>query len=147
MKRRFKGEKILCRITARLLPPDDSYPDAICELVMTESMFYAIDNLGSDLIYHFEIPIHKIASIEEHPPGSHRRSKGLSDNTVFKIMVSMFSFFGGIVMIFTPRKKEKSYERLKIDYENAAGKLCSVSFRESDKIMRMVNTFEKHKNK
>ena len=40
----FKGKKVLEYITARLVPPDSTYPDAICYLIMTEDIFYVIED-------------------------------------------------------------------------------------------------------
>lgn len=143
MKKYFEGRKILSHMTARLLPPDDTYPDSICKLIMTENMLYALDDFGSVPIYHFKIPIDKIISLEERPPGSRGHKNAIHNRLQW---LNAFSALTGVIAI-SGKEPETSHVRLKIEYKNEAGEICTVSFRECSNIMHMVNAFQKYKKR
>ena len=42
--REYRGSRVLKQASARLVPRDDSKPDCICELLLTERNFYVLED-------------------------------------------------------------------------------------------------------
>ncbi|MCL1983313.1 MAG: hypothetical protein FWG53_09560 [Clostridiales bacterium] len=73
MKKQFEGKMILSRITAKLVPSDHTYPDAVCDVIMTEDALYVLeDNFDGTSTYHFKMPMGKIKSVEKYQHESRR---------------------------------------------------------------------------
>ena len=57
----YKGEEILSDLTARLDPPNDYYPDCMCDLALTEYHLYVLEaEYGGTYTEHFILPISQI---------------------------------------------------------------------------------------
>ena len=57
----YRGNRVLKQASARLVPWDDSKPDCICELLLTERNFYVLeDNYNGTYTEHYVFPVKEI---------------------------------------------------------------------------------------
>ncbi len=63
----YRDEYILGVMKARLVPPDNTYPDCVCMLMLTEQHFYVLeDQYDGTYKRHFTIPIADILSLDRY---------------------------------------------------------------------------------
>lgn len=128
MEKYYNGEKILNQASARLVPPDNTYPDCTCNILITEKSFYALENNFDDT-YNLllKISLRKLLIIEEY----------ISD------AVSVLN-----VTLSRSAKHRLSAEKggnsfLRVIYTDENDKMCCMSFEDCNNIKGMVSTFNK----
>ena len=68
----YLDEPVLGKLTCRLVPPDNRYPDCVCTLMLTELRLYVIeDNYNGTDTEHFAIPIQRVLRIERQGRFNH----------------------------------------------------------------------------
>lgn len=61
----YKGEKVIEKLKARLVPSNDSYPDCWCEILLTGQHLYVLeDNFDGTYETHFTFPVRQIIKME-----------------------------------------------------------------------------------
>lgn len=61
----YKGEKVIEKLKARLVPSNDSYPDCRCEILLTGQHLYVLeDNFDGTYETHFTFPVRQIIKME-----------------------------------------------------------------------------------
>ena len=61
----YKGETVLAGLTARLIPPTTDYPDCMCDLLLTQSHLYVLeDNYDDTYTEHFIFPVTQLQKFE-----------------------------------------------------------------------------------
>ena len=145
MEASFKGRKILSQITARLVPPDHTYPDAVCILVMTESHFYVMeDNYDGTYTYHFELPLSKIISVNKYD--SERPAVDKEDGYTPSQMTTAVMALAGVVVIPRRGKGEAKKQYLKVLYTNTDDELRAVFFEQCTNMKGMVKAWSRHQS-
>lgn len=96
MKKEYRGYPVLSTGEARMVPPDDHYPDCLCLLMLTEQRFYVLeDNYDGSYTEHFSIPRKRIKNMTILS----NEKDGVMDNNIFKVVLGVIAFFFGILWI------------------------------------------------
>lgn len=110
----FNGEKLLYNIVGRLVPPDVTFPDCLCEIILTEKTLYVLeDDFNDEYTVHFEIPLDHIINMERYintdakEQSDPKDSNDLSDSK--NILGSLFGVLGGVYSM--PRKRQPIYDK------------------------------------
>ena len=121
----YKGEKVLTDLTARLMPPNDSYPDCMCELLLTKQHLYVLeDNFDGTYAEHFIFPVSQIQRLEEKT--FEKTTAGRTGITAF--LLALLSFGGALVS--ASRKNMSSDSLLTITYTDGTGGSKGLCFHE-----------------
>lgn len=149
MNNSFDGSKILNQITAKLVPPDHSYPDSLCKVIMTKAFLYVLeDNYDGTFNIHFKIPLEKIVSVEKY---NTERGNGVNEGRTYapsKSTISFLAIFGLIYIPLSGKKNENANQIfLKVFYKNESGEMCTVFFENCSSIKNMVRAFRKYVHK
>lgn len=121
----YKGETVLTDLTARLMPPNDNYPDCMCELLLTKQHLYVLeDNFDGTYAEHFIFPIAQIQRLEEKR--FDKTTAGRTGITAF--LLAMLSLGGAIVS--AGRKNMASDSLLTITYDDGMGVSKGLCFHE-----------------
>ena len=121
----YKGEKVLTDLTARLMPPNDNYPDCMCELLLTKQHLYVLeDNFDGTFAEHFIFPVSQIQKLEEKT--FEKTTAGRTGITVF--LLALLSFGGALVS--ASRKNMSSDSLLTITYTDGMGGSKGLCFHE-----------------
>ena len=121
----YKGEKVLTDLTARLMPPNDNYPDCMCELLLTKQHLYVLeDNFDGTYAEHFIFPISQIQRLEEKT--FEKTTAGRTGITAF--LLALLSFGGAIVS--ASRRNMSSDSLLTITYTDGMGGSKGLCFHE-----------------
>ena len=143
MKELFENEKVLCQITGRLVPSNRSYPDAVCNVVITERFLDVVeDNFDGSYTRHFSIPLEKVVTVEKYTESRARDGQEL--NALSQILGVTFSIFG-FLEFSNKSGKEIKKPYLMIEFINQANKSEYVFFEDCSSINNMVKTFNKCK--
>ncbi|MGL5434791.1 MAG: hypothetical protein ACRDBO_05240 [Lachnospiraceae bacterium] len=60
----YKGHKVIRQSEARLVPPDDTYPDCVCSLILTQCYLFVLeDNYDDTYTEYFFLPLAKIKNM------------------------------------------------------------------------------------
>ena len=140
MEKNFEGKKILSRMTARLVPPDSTYPDAMCDVIMTEDIFCAMeDNYDDTFTYHLNIPLERIISVSKYKserPEEIEKDKYAPGQATAAIMA-----LAGVIYIPGKGRKKAIKTYLKVVYKNKEDKTQTVFFEECSNIKSMINAW------
>lgn len=121
----YKGEKVLTDLTARLMPPNDNYPDCMCELLLTKQHLYVLeDNFDGTFAEHFIFPVSQIQKLEEKT--FEKTTVGRTGITAF--LLALLSFGGALVS--ASRKNMSSDSLLTITYTDGMGGSKGLCFHE-----------------
>lgn len=126
----YKGEKILGKLTARLVPPNNQYPDCMCELLITEQHLYVLeDNFNDTYDMHFCFSLTQIESldtVEIESKGSQKKQM----STIEYLLTAFLGAIGG--MVITPRQNKKSADLIffAVTYKNGMGDHEKLYFKE-----------------
>lgn len=121
----YKGEKVLTDLTARLMPPNDNYPDCMCELLLTKQHLYVLeDNFDGTFAEHFIFPVSQIQKLEEKT--FEKTTAGRTGITAF--LLALLSFGGTLVS--ASRKNMSSDSLLTITYTDGMGGSKGLCFHE-----------------
>lgn len=147
MEKYYKDEKILKKIASRLVPPDNTYQDCVCKVIMTENFLYILeDNFDGSFNCLFEIPLKKILSVEKYISEDGREASG--DDGFISIR-QLASAFVAVLCghIWLPGKERQNEVRsyLHVIYRNEDDVKCHIYFENCSSIRGMVNIFKKYK--
>lgn len=121
----YKGETVLTNLTARLMPPNDNYPDCMCELLLTKQHLYVLeDNFDGTYAEHFIFPITQIQRLEEKR--FDKTTAGRTGITAF--LLALLSLGGAIVS--AGRRNVTSDSLLTITYNDGMGVSKGLCFHE-----------------
>lgn len=139
----YKGETVLTDLTARLMPPNDNYPDCRCELLLTKQHLYVLeDNFDGTYAEHFIFPIGQIQKLEEK-----RFEKTTAGRTgITASLLALLSLGGAIVS--ASGKKMTSDSLLTITYTDGMGGSKGLCFHELEsRASVMESVFKQLKEK
>ena len=140
MEKFFEGKKILSQMTARLVPPNSNYPDAMCDVLMTEDIFYVMeDNYDGTFTSHFRIPLERIISVSKYSSEKHEvNEKG---NYAPSQATTAILAMAGVILIPGKGKKEARKIYLKVSYKDTDDEKRAVFFEECGNIKSMINAW------
>jgi len=142
MKNYYEGKKILSHMSARLVPPDKTYPDAICDVIMTEEILYVIeDNFDNTFKHHFEIPLERIVSVCKYT-SENPKARDNDNYTPSQVVTAILATLG-IILISLKGRKEAGKLYLKVAYKNADDEIKSVFFENCSNIKGMVKAYSR----
>lgn len=129
----YKGQKIIAQAQARLVPPDDDYPDCMCDLVLTERSFYVLeDNYNKTYTEHFSIPVSCIDEMKilggssDGKGSSSPMSAGISYALLFIIGIFTRSF----LFLIGNHRDELTGNYIRLDYSDDLAVKKELFFRE-----------------
>lgn len=141
----YRGEPVLAKARARLVPPNGYFEDCICMLVLTQSNFYAMeDNFDGSFEEKLVIPVNRIRTIEEvvyQKDGKKRVSSGGLDIASMVASV-VFGALAGVVFL-SGSKKNASARYLEIMHINEDGKNTLLHFNECASVKPLIKAFDK----
>lgn len=102
MGRTYNDEYILAEMSARLVPPDDRYPDCRCAVLLTEERLYILEeNYDGTYVEHISIPTGDILTIEQEAvqaeAGKGRRSDSESRQVAGAVATMFLGLVGGVL--------------------------------------------------
>ncbi len=130
----YQERPVLAQGVARLIPPNDNYPDSLCSLVMTEENFFVLERrYNGTYEEYFNIPVQHIVSMEIM--GSEKKS-GLKSLSLF-----VLGLFGGLLV--TPGGGINKSDYMMLEYENDNMEIDHLRFNELDSgIQEMVKKWK-----
>lgn len=127
----YKNEKVTAQLTARLVPPNDLYPDCMCEVLMTARHLYVLeDNYDDTYQEHFVFTVGQIKGMETRVDSYQKDSQG---NDITAIQAAAASFLGslaGFTISLSPGKVKTKVKLLIITYVDGEGKEEKLFFRD-----------------
>lgn len=142
----YRGEQVLAKASARLVPPNGHFEDCICRLILTQSYFYALeDNFDGSFEEKLVIPASHIQTIEEveyQKPGEKKSSSGGLE-TASMVANVVLGAIVGIIAIPGVSKKKTSSRYLEITYVTDNGKQSLLHFSECVSIKSLIKGFKK----
>lgn len=140
--REYKGEKTVAQLTARLVPPNDNYPNCMCELVLTDHHLYVLeDNYDDTWTEHFIFPI---AQIEEMRGRTDKNGSEQGYTRTQYLVSEILGALSGFIVL--PGKKVEEVKLLLVTYKDGMGKQDTVFFRDLGSSSKpFVKAFEKVK--
>lgn len=128
---KYHGEKVIAQLTARLVPPDDSYPDCMCEVLMTDRHLYVLeDNYDDTYQEHFAFTVGQIKNMETRTDSSQKASPGNDYGAIQDAVLSFLGTLAGIQVFFSPGKTKTRVKLLIVTYVNGEGKEDKLFFRD-----------------
>lgn len=142
----YKGEKILAQLTARLVPPNVTYPDCMCELILTEQHFYALeDNFDGTYETHLQYPIAQLETMKITVETDSKNSSGTECTALQYALTALLGLIGGTLLFYGKIREKKKF--LEITYRDGRGKIDYLFFKDlQSDAKRMVNAFTKAKS-
>lgn len=138
----YKGEKVLAGMTARLIPPNDNYPDCMCDLLLTKYRLYVLeDNFDGTYTEHFVFSIQRLQKMEIKKSGEEVSGWVRLAASLLLAIISL----GGAV--YVPIGKKSAGSRLfMIAYINEKGDSDVLYFQDLESTPKvMENVFHKLK--
>lgn len=118
----YRGENIVDRLKARLLPPDAQYPDCLCDLILTERHLYVVESGNDRDVTHFVLFIERIRDMETQIRGVKYKRTAFGE----MFLNGTLSLFAGIM----GKKPEDSGVRLIITYDDGMGRRNKLYFKD-----------------
>lgn len=148
MEKEYRGQEVIATYDARLIPPNDKYPDCKCMIVLTKQHLYVLeDNFDGTYETHFEFVMKEIDNIgierweDEKPSGD---QAALLSEQVVAGTLGMLA--GMIVVSGGARKKKLKRDFLAISYHNMLGEKHKLYFHMSDTgVKKFIKIFHKLK--
>lgn len=95
-KMQYNNEPIRAKLQGRLSPPDNRYPDCICDLLITCSHFFALEDCyDGRFIEHFAIPLENIFDLQWQPPNAGAKHPSVDPDQFGAPMKVASNFLGG----------------------------------------------------
>lgn len=143
----YKGQKIIAWALARLVPPNDGYPDCMCELVLTERSLYVLeDNYNNTYTEHFNIPVRRISNIRIL--GGSMDASPITKGVIYALLTLLGFLIGIFVFIIGNTKNKLGSNYMRLDYNDEWGENKELYFRELDRsAKKIVDRFNKIKSK
>jgi len=140
----FEGKNVLTRILARLVPPNFAYPDAFCDIIMTEDTLYVAEDLyDGSFIHHFEIPIEKIISISKYRSENPYLDGDDKGYVPGNFVVALLALVGVLYISGSDDERERAKVFLRVDYKNEEDKTDAVFFEDCNNMSGIIRTFKK----
>ncbi len=136
----YKGFPVYASARGRLVPWNDSMPDCVCELLLTQLYIYVLeDNFDKTYTEHYVIPVQGILFL------GITACNGQADlNTSDELHAVAAAVIGAVTGIYARRKKTKEYFR--IDYLNDCGNRETIFFEDlNPQIEKLIQRFERDK--
>lgn len=153
-EKEYKGQKIMAEASARLVPPNDHYPDCQCFLVATERSFFVLeDNYDNTYTEHFFISLDKICNmnvlVNGRPDNDIHMGESTGGGALATIVTAIVGLFAGLIILPIGSHKPSEQMYLRVDYLDEWSKMQEVYFREIDsaakKIVKYWQSYRKEK--
>lgn len=144
----YKGQKVIAELAARLIPPNDNYPDCECLLVLTDQHLYVLeDNYDGTYEAHFEFVLREIDSIEIKKVTSEPGPSGPVASAANEILTAVVTFFAGVTILGGNGAGKKEKKLIVLHYHNEWGIKDVICFNMRSPAGAFLKTFEKIKNR
>lgn len=125
MDRTYDDEYILDRMDARLVPPDNRYPDCQCVVMLTEEHLYILeDNFDGTYERHIAIPTGDILSIEQEGVQPEPKKGSAPDSDPTPMAGAIAALFGGLLGALSVSRRGSGpapIQYLRVLYRDEAG--------------------------
>ncbi len=128
----YRGNKVYKQASARLLPWDDSKPDCICELLLTERNFYVLeDNYNGTYTEHYVFPVKEIWCMDivyNRPPrqAAAEQARNMAENAANMASLAMGALTG--VYAVETRSRGGAIAYFRIVFGNLAEEAPEILF-------------------
>jgi len=127
-----------------LVPPDCTYPDAVCDIIMTEDILYVAEDLyDGSFIHHFEIPVERIISISKYRSENPYLDGDDRGYLPGKFTAAFLTLAGGLYISGSADKRERTKVFLRINYKNEEDKTDTVFFEDCNNMSGIIRAFKK----
>lgn len=124
MEQEYRGQKVIDTFGARLIPPNDSYPDCECLIVLTAQHLYVLeDNYDGTYETYFEFVLREVDDI--------RMQQDSSDNgAVSMASLLITGILGALVGSLPTGENQKKVKKnfLVISYHEPQGEKHNIYF-------------------
>ncbi len=142
----YRGQKIIAELSAKLVPPNNHYPDCICMLVLTSQHLYVLeDNFDGTYETHFAFVLREIDSIEIE---TWEQASGLKGSGEIMPTFAIILIYWCSIMFSLPSGKSSRVVKQKyitIKYHTEQGKKEKIYFHIPDGAKTFIKMFEKTK--
>lgn len=148
MEKEYRGQEVIATYDARLVPPNDKYPDCKCMIVLTKQHLYVLeDNFDGTYETHFEFVVKEIDDIgierweDEKPSGD--RAALLSE----QVVTGTLCMLAGVIPISGGTRKRKiKREYFAISYHDMRGEKRRLYFHTNESgAKKFIKIFHKLK--
>ncbi len=130
---KYRQEKVLAQLTARLVPPNNSYPDCMCEVLMTDRHLYVLeDNYDDTYKEHFALTIGQIKQMETRVDSNERDVPGSDYTALQAAVVSFLGALAGFQVFLGSGKAKTRVKLLIVTYIDGEGKEDRLFFRDME---------------
>lgn len=126
----YRGQKVIATYQARMIPPNNSYPDCVCMIVLTQQHLYVLeDNFDGTCEIHFDFVVREIDDVEIELHGKEKSSGNQAALLSKQLITAAACVIAGAIPIpDETRKKMVKRELLAISYHDVQGKKCKLYF-------------------
>lgn len=134
MEKEYREQEVIAAYDARLVPPNDKYPDCKCMIVLTKQHLYVLeDNFDGTYETHFEFVVKEIDDIGieqwEDENASVDRAASLSE----QVMTGALSMLAGVIAVSGGTRKRKIKRKyFAISYHDIRGEKRKLYFHVND---------------
>lgn len=126
----YKGEKVIEKLKARLVPPNSNYPDCMCEILLTGQHLYVLeDNFDGTYETHFAFPVRQIIKMETEEIAK-LSGKPEEEDKAVSIAASLMGLLGGRAAAGGRWKEKKTSAYFTITCHNGMGETERIYFTE-----------------
>lgn len=125
----YKGETVLTDMIARLIPPNNYYPDCMCFLLLTKYHLYVLeDNFDGTYMEHFVFPVLQIQKMEVQ---KYKIWESVKESDLSMILSTTLGIIINTVAIPSmSRERVVRNKQFKITYVNGTGGSDTLYFQD-----------------
>lgn len=142
----YRGQNIIAELSAKLVPPNNNYPDCVCMLVLTNQHLYVLeDNFDGTYETHFAFVLKEIDSIGMETWEQASSLKDRQENmSTFAVILT---YWCSVMFSMPGRKTDRVVKNryITIHYHTEQGKKEKIYFHMPDGAKSFIKVFEKTK--
>ena len=130
MEKEYRGQKVLDTVCARLIPPNDNYPDCECLVVLTAQHLYVLeDNYDGTYETHFEFVLREIDDIKIEQEESDQYSENKTVSAASLIITEAVCALAGLIAVPGGNQRRNIKKKFfVISYHDMQGEKRSIYF-------------------
>ena len=130
MEKEYRGQKVMDTFGARLIPPNDRYPDCKCLLVLTAQHLYVLeDNYDGTYETHFEFVLREIDDIRIEQEESDHYSENKAVSAASLIITEVVCALAGLIAVPGGNQKRNIKKKFfVISYHDMQGEKGNIYF-------------------
>lgn len=130
MEKEYRGQKVMATFVGRMIPPNDSYPDCECLVVLTTQHLYVLeDNYDGTYETHFEFVLREIDDIKIEQEESNQYTENKTVSAASLIITEAVCALAGLIAVPGGNQKRKIKKKFfVISYHDIQGGKRNIYF-------------------